>query len=560
MRKRPNTTDELVDIYTLLRLVDSSADQGDDTNSPGQSGKLESVFPKQFINKVLNEHILDVKELSNEICNQIFSLPRRDDRIDKQPEHLARVEEYFHFCLHQLYDFYTNIDWYDNEVFVIKDLNDQKYGEFREFLIFRHRLDEITTLMRGPHQRSEIKRESSLSSPLESKVQKSNLRSLGSANSPRDRRRVRFSKAERPMATTKQPIWTQRDHKEVQILFALDLQIYGINLFFHQLCANLWTIINADVIRDNLRQVIDSKIKIRTSQLYELAKDVRAINRLFLITLDCLNISKELYLIGHLSEIVSFEYPRTLKYKLGRIQSYCRWVDKEMESAIILRMAQHLMQIIFELITSEISSPPLELNAKTSLKTKPELRRSQENLSNFISGWLGLDDNVKQSDTTRRTKVSTIAEGVEYNSSSQIMDQMENLHRMVVDLVSNLITQMFQDRQRKYLLNLAYFGLSKYYADVSADLSQQLAKSRELMKSQSEEDKITGNIDSIAAKIRCLKFVHIMTNLERLVQDLASSYKIELFDTDLHRKISSFVDNMIGQERPTGHKTGKRST
>lgn len=554
MYKRPNATDELVDIYTLLRLVDSSADPED--NRSGKPIRLESIFPRQFINKVLNEHILHVKDLSNEICNQIFNLPGRDERIDKQPGHLARVDEYFHFCLHQLYDYVTNLDWYDNGLYTIKDLDDPRYKDFKEFLNFRDRLDDITTLVRGRQQ----KHQSSVS-PSESKFNKSNLRSSGSASSPRDRRRVRFSKAVLVLADDKEPALTQRYRKEVQMLFALDLQIYGINLFFQQLCSNLWSAVETNAIPDNLRKITDSKSRIETTHLRSVTKDIRAINRIFLMSLDCLNILKEVYLLGHLSEMVSFEYPRILRYQLDRIKSYSRWVGEEMEGKIILKLVKHFLQVIFTLITFEINLPPLDLNAKTSTKSRADLGRSRENQSNFILSWLGVDDRAYNMAQTNRkvttSKASTLADGLEYRSLSQITDQMENLHRMLADLAGNLIKQMFSDRQRKYLLNLTQFGFSKYYAEVSLILSTQLAKSRELMRGQSE-DEMTGSIDSIAAKIRCLKFIYIMANLEKLIQDLSHLYKIELFDTDLQERISAFIDN-IDLKGPIGKNTAKSS-
>lgn len=329
MCSRQTITDELVDIYTLFRLLDFCDAQRDIKKSDQHKFKLQSLFPKGFFSKVLDEHISLVIEKSNLVCNQLFELAQEEQGTDDASfKSRSKVEEFFHFSLHRLYDFVLKLDWYDDSSFVAKEVEESRYSRFKDFLKFRDHLDGLNVEVKA--KQLVVSPDRGASSPTGSGIRllKSSLRSgLSSiANSPKGRRRVSFKNE----ASSKSAV-DNRANLNVRMWFALDLQIYAVNVLIQQLCASLWTSVTDEETKNSPRH--------RKSR--NIIREVQGTSRLFITTLESIQILCKDCLLKLMSDIISYESSKGSADKLSRIQSYLVWISKDVESKIVSKFARY---------------------------------------------------------------------------------------------------------------------------------------------------------------------------------------------------------------------------
>lgn len=331
MRNRQTITDELVDIYSLFRLLDFSDTHDDsrelDANCPF---KVASLFPKHFLNKVLDEHILEIANKSSRVCEQLFQPPEEFAGLDQQPVEPRKViKQFFHYSLHYLYDFVTKLNWYDNKIFVSKDSDENKYLRFKDFLKFRNHLDGLNLDIRGKHLA--VSPDKSISYPTGSGIRlpRSSLRGSPSSisSSPRGRRRVSFKDG-----TLSDSALTSRAITDVQLWFALDLQIYAVDLLVQQLCSTLWALVTeVDYAISPGRQRLEGGP----------SREIKEMNRLYVLALESIQVLCKECLSERMSEIVSNENSKSCTYKLTRIHSYLKWISRDIEGKIISKFAKH---------------------------------------------------------------------------------------------------------------------------------------------------------------------------------------------------------------------------
>lgn len=521
-----------------------------------------------------------------------------EDEFIRYPE----FDEYYHCCVHYLHDFLLELHWHEAEIDQLSE-SDSDYvaanlKHMRSFLDSRKlpnppaTKNQTSATTKG-QQKSRLKK-----TPRSSLVSKGNS-THGRTASPTPRRRVRFQSgvetAVESEATEEADV--DRRHKtddqeieDVHSILALDLLVYAIDIFVKQLQGRFqnWSSSVKAMLGTMLDYIFSSSVKIRAKQLDLVAKRIKIYTDVHLTVLDYMSEIKTTYLIDKTLEVVcAKDSLRILEaFKKPRIAYY---VDQCLgtERNILIGLTEQWLQIFFGLLVCEINFPPVELDASLAQKTKDESNKSHENVLNLIIGWLQADDVIfgyaRPSQATRqqvgRAQVEKIADqihrpkiaansstlalgGISFASSSRILAQMDNMSEFMKVFISIASNRIRHRKQTSFFFEFIAAGLNEFYRIIVGKLRRQLAASGQGISKPSGATKgfepnagqktinlEDGDINSMAAKIRCLKFVHIMTSVVKLVNAEARRLRIELKRLDLLTlELDEFIHTIIGSQ------------
>lgn len=303
-----------------------------------------------------------------------------------------------------------------------------------------------------------------------------------------------------------------QDLADNQSVFALDLLIFAINVYLQRLMETLLA------VRDDLDSDIDlifkTKTKIRAKQLLIIARRIKIYNDAHLTVLDHISEIKRIYLIRLLGgTVLAHDSNKLLRnYKQPRLNAYIRRIGLDIEVKILARLIEKCLQIFFNLIVSEINQSPIR-----------EEQGRRTNITNFIAGWFYY----------KKSNLSS--------ESSRVLDHMDHLGEFMRQFISNIANRLRQEQQLRYLFEAVSLGLSQSFHIISMKLEQQL----------SQRMKTVESLDSIIMRIRCLKFLHIMTLADKIIASEAARFKLDLHEGfSLDKSISSFKRLISGHDSP----------
>lgn len=614
-QQQSSKSDELQYIYSTLRKLRYI--QRAESNQTKQAGQLDtSLFPQKFLLKLLEERLADLDELANEACTNLFKQIGGKPRLcNVHSEQLStntsanlsagknvrypELDEYFHYSLYYLHDFLIGFDWHEPDIEILSNKSSADYvftklKYLKNFLSFQKILNNLIRKSKRVDSKSANLTSSGwfvktvktvpsvpLSNEPQSRALKSSLSITGAdsprVDSPNARRRVRFKDqlTDEDDNRRLQEI-NEKDLQDNHSIFAFNLLIYALNLFIQQLSNKLVDWSASIDLGDSLKSLLESKQKLRVNQLQAVARKIKVANDVYLTVLDYLTEIKNIYLIKNVvGTLIARDSERLFNlYKSPRVIIYIHKIGYDVESKILFRLADQCLQMFLDLIVSEINLPPIELESETKTRSKDEIVKSQENLFNFITSWLNVDDilfdfsrpkNRYQKDTENGSnnvakhhnqptllgsKVSTLNLGSQFKSSSRILAQMDNLSELMSESLAVILNRLRYQHHLKYFLELVYAGLDKSFDMISTKLSSQLAETRSKerldntapMQQVNELELIESSIDLIAAKIRCLKFIHIMSSADKIIADASIRAKIGLSNRSLEAKLDDFTE------------------
>lgn len=585
---------ELRYIYAILRRLKATRkaefNQGSKINP---SGLEVSLFSREFLLNILEERLSALDGFAKELVSGLFKkLNKKVAKLNEGSEitpirsntlksKCHELDEFFHYSLYYLHDFIIELDWHESDVDWQEELPELIY--INNFIDFRRALNNFVQKLKTVNDTKTSTTESTLTvgaeTSLEVRPLKSNLSSTRSA-SPGRKRRVRFedeSPDESNESEYRVTMSNDKERKDIQSLLALDLIIYAMNLFIQQLSGHLDEFAsNSTGLRELLIPIKESKKKIHTAQLNSISRKIKNSNDVYLTVLDFLFDLRKTYMIDYVFGIVCANDSdnSSSHQKNPRIGIFVQKIEFDVERKLIEQLAHRSLQILVDLITSEISLPPVELKAETTTKSREEVNKSRENYLNFISNWLNIDDVVFGSAKTKKrtkdvdvkkheapegklAKESTLANGGKYKSSSRILAQMENLNELARDLFDQILNRMQSLQQIKYFLELIHLGFEDSFDIISDQIYSQLsslrrkAPEKNLSSSNSNDlSAVSNSIDLITAKVRSLKLIHIMSSIDKLIKEVAIKRKVELSERSLDSKLNKFIDQS-GQQTLT---------
>jgi hypothetical protein len=531
--------------------------------------------------------------------------------VAKYPE----FDEYFHFCVHQLHDFMIGLHWHEVDIeklskhdrdYVSKHLTFVDYFlSFQQaFVNLIKQADKVKPPSSVGNKKGSPGRKATAGSPKTDQSgpdgKKSNLReSPGRSSSPQARRRVRFKDLpdeQGANSNDNQELYIQRDDfADNHSVFALDLLIYSINIYIQRLADTLiaWSAGVQNELNQLIDLISDSKVKVRTQQMQVIAKKIKIYNDVHLTVLDHLDEIKRHYLIRHIQgTLLSRDSPKLLwTYKTPRISLYAQRIGLDVEIKILVRLVKQCLQIFFNLIVCEINFDPIQLS-EPKAAIKQEKVRSQENVNNFIANWLKIDDVVFGQFRVRKppsssgpetdrlhadilvkqirwpqlvAKTSTLSLSDRYTSSSHILSHMDNLVEFMREFLQMISGRLANQQHLRYFLEAISIGLVKFFDVVAPKLEQQLKEIKSKTRpnraptgqtaQRKDNQRALPNVpmsaDFLVAKIRCLKFVHVINLADKIVANEAARMKIELSgcDLDLDLKLSNFTQLCMDQKQ-----------
>lgn len=588
---------ELQYIYAILRKLRAigaaESNQGTKINSIGLE---ETLFSRKFLFCIIEERLTALDTFAGELVSKLFKRLNKRTKQTSEDAEIASVksdtlkskcyelDEFFHYCLYYLHDFFIELDWHETS---IEDLSttDASYVSsclpyVNNFLAFQKTITSFVERLKTLNKEATIKSTSNVSKIVGSsgiKSLKSSLSVIRSA-SPRRRRRVRFKSSSSPDKSESSEVPDQSANKELQesqLVFALDLLIYALNLFIQQLGNNLaeWSS-NTNDLKDFIISIKESKQKIRTAQLNSVSRQIKIFNDVYLTVLENLYDLRKTYMIEYTLGVVCANNPdRSNRYqRRPRIGIFVQKVEFDVEQKILMRLAYQCLQVLIDLINNEVNLPPVELETSSKTKSKEEIVKSRENYLNFISSWLNVDDvvfgfispkkrlpasNTNSKDVPKETvlsKESTLASG-RFKSSSRILAQMDNLDELTRDFLDQILDRIRSDQQLKYFLELIHLGIDESFDIMSKQVYSQLVSSRQQRVSLVEAELndmevLSKSVDLITAKIRCLKLIHITSSIDKQIKETAVKRKVDLSDRSLESKLNSFTDQCAQQNLP----------
>lgn len=578
----------------FIKKLDTPATQspsGQET-SPTSHATLQGSlqFPRRFLFKLLEDKLVQLNKKATRICNDLFrQIGGKVKHIDKQllqqvasegqqntgkqedhgvttwniDESLIRypdLDEYFHHCLYYLHDFLIDFDWHESNLNEVEktdlDYLVDRLPFMNNFIQFQRNLDNLTLreankttvvstkeVITGTNYvvqtvkllKSAPGTSSKTSSPLRKTLspsgQKKRVRFVESPStvscsslvaSGTDKHQTAVSLDSEVDARLQEAL--QQDIRDNHSIYASDLLIYSLNLFIQRLSDRLvdWSAQFQANLNDSLKTLLESKQKVRTAQLKSVVKKLKIYNDVHLTVLDYLSEIKQTYLIKCIATILysrDSERVRTA-FKQPRLDVYIQRLSQDVESKLILRLTRQCLRILLDLIVGELNLDPIRGQAK-----------NDENILNFISSWLNLDDVIfgftgrdrAHSEPTpkRDATSSSLSLSPQFKSSSRILAQMENLSELMRVLTRSIVNRLRNLQQIRYFLESFLCGLDRALDIISPKLS-------------------VHSMDLIAAKIRCLKFIYIMGSLEKALFEEALRNKIELDDKKFESKLAKF--------------------
>lgn len=531
------------------------------------------------------------------------------DKNVKYPD----LDEYFHSSLYYLHDFLIDINWHEADLDILSkaDLayvnNNLKF--FQAFLAFQKVLNNL--ILQTRQSPVSTKAESSpapgwfvrrlqsagSSSPggsqgagSQQKALKSSLSLAGldkpRVDSPAARRRVRFkvdettirrkNRAIKSTSTretqqieyTKQSAVDERDLRENHSILAFNLLLYSMNIFIQQLSNKLVEWLESNDIIESLNLLTGSKQKLRTAQLVNVAKKIKVSNDVYLTVLEYLAEIKQTYLIENIHNTLIAKDSKRLYdlYKVPRINIYMKKIGQDVESKILVRLVNQNLQIVLDLIVSDINLPPVELDGQTKTKTRDQIARGTDNILNFVTNWFGIDDvlfgfskptkkdstlKVSQPDQQQQQqqrrrndpmafKESTLSLGVQFKSNSRILNQMDNLIELIRNLLKTILDRIRGQQQMDYLLRLFLAGMEGTFGSISSQLIAQIEQINESKGPERTNKDL--DADSITIKVRCLKLIHIMTSTNELLKQFAINSKVDINFQPFEKKLHTFQE------------------
>lgn len=507
-----NESSDLQYIYVTLRKL----------NYPGR----RQLFPRRFLCKLLDERLADLFDLAQELVSELFknlgnsrdggaTKPQIGTIKTKHPAGSPELEEYFHYCLYYIHDFLIELGWHESN---LEDLS----GEDSEYV--RLRLKSFSAF---------LKFQSALKS--QNTFGRRGVKSIKSSPSGRvSKRRVRFVDSPQPI----------KDEADLST-FALDLLLFALNMFVQHLCNHLAeSETSAADLRSSMNLIRESRTKIRANQVNTISKQIRSANNVFLVVLDQLSAIQRTYLTDHVVRIIcardSERFFRCHKYQ--QISVYIERLEMDAGGKIVARLADNCLQVLLDLLVSEINFPPVELLAETRTRSREEVVKSRENYFNFLTSWLNLDTTQKRTSTELlRSKISRESnlanDGVHFKSSSRILAQMDNISELIREFLDEIVQRMNNGQQLKYFLELIHLGFDKSFELITSQLIPQLT---DIQKKNSKS--IAQSVDSIAIKVRCLKLIHLLTSVDSLIIDSAARANIRVEERLLSTKLIEFTE------------------
>lgn len=607
-------SEELSHIYVALRRLKCLQTRA--TGGTNDRVSLDtSLFPKTFLLKQLDERLKEFADMATQICTDLFKqvggqakrggASTRDSQLAVDPQSNAirypEFHEYFHSCIHRLYDFTISFCWHEIDIRSISNTDSEYVANHLKFIanLFTFQ-DTLVELINKDELRmfalARAKKPTDQANSKGSPQKKSNIRdSPGRRDSPKAQRRVRFKDLppERSYvpADDDRSQMERKDLRDNHSVFALDLLIYGINIYVQRLADALFDWSSG--VQTDLDQVIDSisdsKTKIRARQLQVIAKKIKIYNDVHLTVLDHLDEIKRTYLIRNVSgALLALDARKLLKnFKIPRIRVYIQRIGLDVEAKILLRLAKQCLQIFFNLIICEMNTDPTQPPGSKANK-------SHENVMNFVFNWLKVDQVLfgenkprgplnsasKQpteqaenlSDQFRRpqlvAKTSTLSVNEKYQSSSRILAQADNLGEFMREFVDMIAERLRHEQQLKYFLEVIAIGLTQVFQVVAPQLEQQLLEAKSLdtgakttltglsLKVDATRFQRDGNkelatltntnlsVHLLVVKLRCLKFVHVISLADKIVANKAASRKIDL-DCDLDSKLAKLTQDCM---------------
>ena len=583
-------SEELQYIYSALRKLNYIPR----VSQPNQVRGFAQLFSRKFLHKLLEERLNNLNDLAVETSLDLFKQIGGDKQLKLstltraggsliEPTNIKNLlfpelDEFFHFSLYHLHDFFIDLDWHEPDLDQLSKsdldyIKAAKLHNVENFYLFQRTLTDLVQQSKKPS--SAIKTErggfyvqkvvgggSSPASPRGKSILKSDsspISASSGASSNRSmsptRRRVRFrdsspgGKDDRGSEAI-----TEQDFRDGQSMFALDLFLFALNLLIQRLTDKLvdWFTTAKMELESGLRMLIESKQKLKTNQLQAVAKKIKVINDAHLTILEFFAELRLTYLMDWISDALVARDPEPLirLQKAPRISMFAQKVSVDVESKIILRLAKHCQQVLMDLMIGEINLMPIELASETKTKSREDLAKGEENLLNFLTNWLNVDDilfGYAKSKSNKRELVaqqqqqlllrsqnsrrrSNLSSGVHFRSSSRILNQMENLGELMRQLIVEISRRIRYTSQLRYFFELILGSFEHSFDQISKKLLEQL--------NEAKADRLElAMIDSIAAKVRCLKFIHIMDCVERTLNDIP----LRLDSSCLRSKLDHFI-------------------
>lgn len=234
---------------------------------------------------------------------------------------------------------------------------------------------------------------------------------------------------------------------------------------------------------------------------------------------------------------------------------------------------RQISQLLADLLVNELNLPPIELNGSTKGKTSKEIDKNRENHLAFLKSLLNVgsffnskSSNLSDNKQTKSNppKANQHIHGTSYNlaqqlkSSSRMLAQMDNLRDLMKCLLDGVTSRLTTSNQRKYFLDSQLIALYSIFNHLSIKIEIQMAdlkqiKVKDQAQKQSKQTRISrtvslieliNNVDSIVAKTRTLRLVHLTLSLDQVIKDNAWVYEIELDNrfADLETRVSAFFD------------------
>lgn len=518
--------------------------------------------------------------------------------VQNETNRYPEFDEYFHFCLHQLHDFMIGLHWHEADIVQLSKSDSDYVSKNLQFVGYLMAFQRsLLDLVGQAEIRSPRSTRASPQTP-QADGKKSNLKSSpGKRDSPQARRRVRFK--DLPPINKNGDRKGQNAHQTNDLadnhsVLALDLLIYAINIYIQRLADTLvvWSAGIQDELNKVIDQVFDSRAKVRSQQLQVIAKKIKIYNDVHLTVLDHLSEIKRTYLIRHVRGTLLSKDPAKVlfTYKTPRLRVYIQRIGSDVEVKILARLVKQCLQIFFNLIVCEINFDSVEVSSKKNEKEKKN--KSQENIMSFMSNWFKVDDVLFGTNVTRKpsvkehpstdpllkpidrpqlvAKTSTLSLNDKYASSSRILAQMDNLGEFMREFLHMIVQRLRYEQQLRYFLEAIVAGLAQFFDIVGPKLEKQIIeiKSKErpagnetkqkpelaaktarkqaprTLSSASSQRPATevDSIELILARMRCLKFIHVMGQADRIVFNEAARMKVELGgDMDLDLKLAKLT-------------------
>lgn len=576
---------ELYYIYAILGRLRSLV--------PTTIGRLsinQSMFPKRFVYKLINDRLSESVELAEKLAAALFrrllssefghqqqQQQRNGQLVDTAERQriesitgdaglfYPELEEYFHCTLCNVHDFLVNLDWHE---LILEDLptkSDSNYIksklphldvliQFRKLLVNSNALKTINTTKEvspktesgipSPHDKATTGKSPAKSSPM-----KSNL-SKRSPESPGPRRRVRFNDSKGPIkSSTEDQSRTKKYIRDSHSILALDLMLFSLNLFVKELKRQLleWSSSSTAGMKESMQLIRTSKRKLRVNRLILMARDREVSNTIHANILNNLVEVENTYLLEHvLYTICAQDDERLLRiHKRPHVRTFVNEFIRPDEKEVLNLLVTQILEILFELAVCEINIPPMELTGNKSRGQSKEVNKTnQENYVNLVASWLNLGEILfgpppesaetaakQRAIATKQVRGKSAGTGFDFKSSSRILNQMDNLHELVRHILSDLVEQLNSKRHVEYCLHLLHRGMGHCLELISQQLNTQLSFVRKASaggQTIGASDNDAGHIDKVAIKIRYLKLIHICSSMDSLIKELLQTAAINV--------------------------------